>query len=43
MKRRDLAILANFKREISLQTKICKDKSKYTRKIKHKNALQRQN
>lgn len=33
---RDLNILANYRREISLQTKSVKDKKKYNRKQKHK-------
>ena len=33
---RDLNIVKNFKREINLRTKVIKDKTKYTRKEKHK-------
>ena len=33
---RDGNIVKNYKKEINLQTKIIKDKPKYTRKIKHK-------
>ena len=36
MKYRDNNILKNFKKEINLQTKVVKDKTKYTRKSKHK-------
>lgn len=35
-KQRDKNILKNYQREINLQTKVVKDKSKYNRKIKHK-------
>ena len=34
---RDLSILAGYRREINLQTKRIKDKSKYSRKTKHRN------
>ena len=34
---RDLNIIKNFKKEINLNTKIIKDKTKYNRKLKHKN------
>lgn len=37
IKPRDPVIIAAFKDEIDLQTKIPRDRSKYTRKIKHKN------
>lgn len=33
---RDGNILKNYKKEINLQTKIIKDKKKYSRKKKHK-------
>lgn len=36
-KPRDLSILQNYKREINLNTKVVKDKKKYSRKLKHKN------
>ena len=36
---RDLNIKKSFEREISLATRVVKDKRKYTRKIKHKNAF----
>ena len=36
-KTRNMAIIANYKREISLATKVVRDKSKYSRKLKHKN------
>jgi hypothetical protein len=36
IKKRDLNVLASFKREISLQTKTIPDKTKYSRKNKHK-------
>lgn len=36
---RDLNIKKAFEREISLATRIVKDKRKYTRKIKHKMRL----
>lgn len=35
-KKRDLNIVKNYKREISLQTKVVRDRTKYTRKQKHK-------
>jgi len=34
---RDKNIVKNYKREINLQTKVIKDKKKYSRKAKHKN------
>lgn len=34
--KRDPNILANYQRKINLQTKVVKDKSKYSRKEKHK-------
>ena len=34
--KRDLNIIKNYKREINLNTKVVKDKKKYTRKDKHK-------
>lgn len=34
--KRDAAIQANYRREISLQTRIVRDKTKYSRKQKHK-------
>jgi len=37
MKKRDLEILASYRREINLRTKSVKNKKKYTRKTKHKN------
>ena len=36
---RDGNIVLATKREISLQTRVCKDKSKFSRKIKHKNKI----
>lgn len=36
MKKRDTAIQANYRREISLQTRIVRDRTKYSRKQKHK-------
>ena len=33
---RDKNIQMNYKREINLQTKVIKDKSKYSRKTKHR-------
>lgn len=36
MKARDFSIVKNIKREISLSTRIVKDKKKYSRKLKHK-------
>lgn len=35
-KDRDINVLKSYKREISLQTKSVQDKTKYTRKSKHK-------
>lgn len=35
---RDKNILKNYQKEINLNTKVIKDKSKYSRKIKHKKA-----
>ncbi|WP_257874301.1 hypothetical protein [Helicobacter sp. 13S00482-2] len=37
--KRDATILANYKREINLQTRFVRDNSKYTRKAKHKQRL----
>ena len=34
--KRDSAIQANYRREISLQTRIVRDRTKYSRKQKHK-------
>lgn len=39
MKKRDLNIVKNYKREISLQTKVVRDRTKYTRKQKHKKSI----
>ena len=36
---RDLNIVKNFKREINLRTKVIKDKTKYSRKEKHKGQI----
>ncbi|MCR2056800.1 hypothetical protein [Campylobacter helveticus] len=36
---RNVAVLASYKRELSLNTRVSKDKSKYSRKEKHKNKL----
>ncbi len=36
MKDRDINILKSYKRELNLQPRVVKDKSKYTRKEKHK-------
>ncbi|WP_185906691.1 MULTISPECIES: hypothetical protein [unclassified Campylobacter] len=36
---RDNNIELAFKREISLHTRVSKDKSKFSRKIKHKNKI----
>ncbi|EAL52246.1 hypothetical protein CUPS4066_07520 [Campylobacter upsaliensis] len=36
---RNVAVLASYKREISLNTRVGKDKSKYSRKEKHKARL----
>lgn len=33
---RDFNIEKNFKREINLRTKVVRDKTKYSRKVKHK-------
>lgn len=38
MQKRDHNILSHIKREISIATRV-KDKSKYSRKMKHKNAM----
>lgn len=38
MQKRDYNVLSHIKREISLSTRIKRDKSKYNRKVKHKNA-----
>ena len=35
VKKREINILKNYKREISLQTRVVRDRTKYTRKIKH--------
>ena len=37
MKKRNDDIIASFKREINLSTKVCKSKKIYSRKTKHKN------
>lgn len=34
--KRDMAVQANYRREISLQTRVVRDRTKYTRKVKHK-------
>ncbi len=34
--KRDTAIQANYRREISFQTRIVRDRTKYSRKQKHK-------
>ena len=34
--KRDFTIAKSFTKEINLNTKVIKDKTKYTRKIKHK-------
>ncbi|WP_275944632.1 hypothetical protein [Campylobacter concisus] len=39
MKKRDQNILSHIRREISLSTRVKKDKSKYSRKLKHKCAV----
>lgn len=36
MKQRDINIIKAFKRELDLRTRKVRDKSKYTRKVKHK-------
>lgn len=36
---RDLNILLDSKKEISLKTRVVKNKKKYTRKIKHKSKI----
>lgn len=36
MKKRDFNIVLHLKGEISLKTKVIKDKKKFNRKIKHK-------
>jgi hypothetical protein len=36
---RDFNILKGYKKEISLATKKVRDKTKYTRKIKHKETI----
>jgi hypothetical protein len=33
---RDINIIKNYKREINLNTKVKRDKTKYSRKVKHK-------
>ncbi|MCR2060471.1 hypothetical protein [Campylobacter helveticus] len=38
-KQRNVAVLASYKRELSLNTRVSKDKSKYSRKEKHKARL----
>lgn len=38
-KKRDSNIIASYKREINLSTRSVCDRSKYTRKIKHKTSL----
>ncbi|EPZ8781571.1 hypothetical protein ACXX9G_001906 [Campylobacter jejuni] len=35
---RDVIVLASYRREISLNTRMSKDKTKYSRKEKHKKA-----
>jgi len=35
-KKRNFAVLASYQREISLNTRVSKDKSRYSRKVKHK-------
>lgn len=35
VKKREINILKNYKREINLQTRVVGDRTKYTRKIKH--------
>ena len=39
MQKRDHNILSHIKREISLATRVKKDKSKYSRKMKHKRTM----
>lgn len=39
MRKRDKNVELAFKREINLSTRVSKDKSKFTRKIKHKNKI----
>lgn len=39
MVQRNVAVLASYKREISLNTRTSKDKTKYSRKEKHKGKL----
>ncbi len=39
VKKRDGHIQAAIRREISLSTRVSKDKTKFTRKIKHKNKI----
>lgn len=34
--KRDMAVQKNYRREISLQTRVVLDRTKYTHKIKHK-------
>jgi len=36
MKRRDASIIKSYQREISLNTRVIKNRKCYTRKIKHK-------
>ena len=38
MKQRDINIIKAFKKQLNLATKAVKDRSKYTRKQKHKGA-----
>ena len=38
--KRDLTILMAFKKELSLTTRVVRDKKKYTRKTKFKKALE---
>ena len=33
---RNKAIIANYKRELSLATKVVRDRTKYSRKLKHR-------
>ena len=39
VKKRDGNVQAAIRREISLATRVSKDKSKFSRKIKHKNKI----
>lgn len=36
---RDINILKGYKRELSLRTKVVRDRTKYTRKTKHKGQI----